>query len=179
MGLVDLLDELHHNRHHVLGNVTPHAKLHSIGKARSTSCSSLPKRLRHLKTAERSLLTSSSGICTCCLVGVRAKSPPCCLGKDAYDDFRFRFVNGSESQHRRAPLANEGEQTRRQPPISWPRLQRTTRQGCGELVHSVITPTSATVASTLPLNLLSDCTSTKKKRRGKKITSRSRITRIG
>ena len=35
-----------------------------------------------------------------------------------------------ESQHRRAPLANEGKQTRRQPLISWPRLQRTTKQGC-------------------------------------------------
>ena len=38
----------------------------------------------------------------------------------------------------------------------------------GGLVHSVITPTSATAASTLPLNSLSDCTTTKKRRRGKK-----------
>ena len=27
-----------------------------------------------------------TGICTCCLVGVRAQNPPCSLGKDAYDD---------------------------------------------------------------------------------------------
>ena len=63
--------------------------------------------------------------------------------------FRFRFVDGSEWRHRRAPLANEGEQNWKAAlHLMAPVTQNHEARLHGGLVHSVITQTSATAAST-------------------------------